>query len=220
MPQSPDPRRLVPRFSRGERWVHWTLAALMLVLIATAAILYLAPLSQLVGRRHLVEQIHVYTGFALPVPVLLGWLRSAALRLDTRRLNRFTPDDFAWLRSRQRRSGAIPVGKFNAGQKLNASFTVGAIAVMLGTGLIMYFTHLWPLAWRTGATFVHDWLAFGIFLVVAGHLWYAAKDPDARLGMRHGLVPLGWARREHGAWAAEQVREDKLRAAEAPRLPK
>lgn len=196
---------MVPRFSRGQRWVHWTLAGLMLVLISTAAILYFAPLAQLVGRRHLVQQIHVWTGYALPLPIVLGWLRSAALRLDTKRLNRFTPDDFAWLRSKRRRSGSIPVGKFNAGQKLNAAFTVGAVFVMLGTGVIMHFTRLWPLAWRTGATFVHDWTALGIVLVVLGHLWFAAKDPHARMGMRTGVVPLGWAEREHALWAREQV---------------
>jgi formate dehydrogenase subunit gamma len=197
---------MVPRFTRGQRWVHWTLAVLMLVLMSTAAILYYAPLAQLVGRRHLVEQVHVWTGYLLPLPIVLGWLRSAALRLDTRRLNRFTPDDFAWLRSRRRRSGSIQVGKFNAGQKLNAAFTVGAVFVMLGTGVVMHFTRLWPLAWRTGATFVHDWTALGIFLVVFGHLWFAAKDPHARMGMRTGVVPLGWAKREHGLWAAEQER--------------
>lgn len=207
MPQSPDrpdPRRMLHRFTRGERWVHWVLAAQMGILIATAAVLYFAPLEQLIGRRHLVEQIHVYTGYTLPLPLLVGWARSAALRLDTRRMNRFTSLDWAWLRSKQRRSGKIPVGKFNAGQKLNGSFTVGAVLVMLGTGVIMHFTRLWPLTWRTGATFVHDWLALGIGLVVIGHLWFAAKDPHARVGMRTGKVPVGWARREHSAWAAEQ----------------
>ena len=194
---------MLHRFTRGERWVHWSLAVLMLVLIATASILYFGPLAQLVGRRRLVGQIHVYSGYLLPVPLVLGWLRSAALRLDTRRLNRFTPSDWQWLRSKQRRSGRIPVGKFNAGQKLNASFTVGAVFVMLATGVVMHFTHVWPLDWRTGATFVHDWLALGIGLVIIGHLWFAAKDPHARAGMRTGRVPLGWARREHSAWAAE-----------------
>jgi formate dehydrogenase subunit gamma len=194
---------MVRRFSRGERWVHWVLAAQMGVLIATAAALYFAPLEQLVGRRHLVELVHVYTGFTLPLPLLVGWARSAALRRDTRRMNRFTPNDWAWLRSKERRSGAIPVGKFNAGQKLNGAFTVGAILVMLATGVLMYFTHLSPLNWRTGATFVHDWLALGVGVVVIGHLWFAAKDPHARLGMRTGKVPLGWARREHGEWAAQ-----------------
>ena len=210
---------MLHRFTRGERWVHWSLAVLMLVLIATASILYFGPLAQLVGRRRLVGQIHVYSGYLLPVPLVLGWLRSAALRLDTRRLNRFTPSDWQWLRSKQRRSGRIPVGKFNAGQKLNASFTVGAVFVMLATGVVMHFTHVWPLDWRTGATFVHDWLALGIGLVVIGHLWFAAKDPHARAGMRTGQVPLGWARREHSAWAAEAT--ENAEAAEAidqPRL--
>jgi formate dehydrogenase subunit gamma len=195
---------MLHRFTRGERWVHWSLAVLFAVLVLTASALYFAPLEQLVGRRRLVEQVHVYTGYLLPVPLLIGWARSAALRMDTRRLNRFTSHDWAWLRSPQRRSGAIPVGKFNAGQKLNASFTVGAILVMLGTGLVMHFTGLWPLAWRTGATFVHDWLAMGILLVLLGHLWFATKDPPARAGMSTGQVPLGWARREHPTWAAEQ----------------
>lgn len=194
---------MVRRFTRGQRWVHWSLALLVGILIVTAAMLYFAPLEQIVGRRRLLAQIHVYTGYLLPVPLLLGWAWSAAMRLDTRRLNRFTPNDWAWLKSRQRRSGAIAVGKFNAGQKLNASFTVGAVAVMLGTGVIMHFTRLWPLAWRTGATFVHDWLAMSIAVVVAGHLWFAAKDPQARAGMRTGRVPLAWARREHAAWAVE-----------------
>ena len=180
----------------------------MTVLLLTAAILYIAPLEQLVGRRRLVAQVHVYTGYLLPLPVLLGWARSAALRLDIRRLNRFTSLDWAWLRSRQRRSGAIAVGKFNAGQKLNAAFTLGAIAVMLGTGLIMHFTRLWPLAWRTGATFVHDWLAMAILVTVTGHLWFAAKDPHARAGMRSGQVPVGWARREHRLWALEEEARD------------
>ena len=194
---------MLHRFTAGQRWVHAALAVLMGVLVITAAMLYFAPLEQLVGRRRLVAQVHVFAGYLRPVPLAIGWARSAALRLDTRRLNRFTPDDWTWLRSKQRRSGAIPVGKFNAGQKLNASFTVGAILVMLGTGLIMHFTRLWPLAWRTGATFVHDWLALTIALVLIGHLWFAAKDPQARLGMRTGHVPLGWARREHPTWAAE-----------------
>src|SRR5262249_53797469 len=68
--------------------------------------------------------------FALPVPALLGWL-SRAFRDDLRRLNRFTPDDWSWLRGRDRRAtvggrGIYPVGKYNAGQKLNAAFSGGA----------------------------------------------------------------------------------------------
>jgi formate dehydrogenase subunit gamma len=206
---------MITRFTRGERWVHWVLAAQIGILILTASALYFAPIEQLVGRRHLVSQIHVWTGYTLPLALIIGWARSAALRMDTRRLNRFTNLDWAWLRSSQRRSGAIGVGKFNAGQKLNAAFTVGAILVMLGTGLLMHFTRWAPLAWRTGATFVHDWLALFIGVVVIGHLWFAAKDPQARYGMRTGKVPLGWARREHALWAADVEAARKQRRQKA-----
>jgi formate dehydrogenase subunit gamma len=210
---SRPPDRQLRRFSTGERWVHRTTAALVGVLLATAAILYLAPLAQLVGRRQLVATVHVYAGLALPLPLLVGWLRSRALRGDARLLNRFGPHDWTWLRARDRSSGRVPVGKFNAGQKLNASFTVGAILVMLMTGSVMHWTGWFPLPWRTGATFVHDWLAFGVALVATGHVYMASKDPVARQGMRTGRVPLSWARRQHPEWAdsAEQVDESLSR---------
>jgi formate dehydrogenase subunit gamma len=191
---------MLVRFTRAERWVHRSTALLMSVCLLTAACLYVGPLAVLVGRRSLVKAVHVYSGMALPLPLLLGWM-SAAVRADLRTLNRFSPHDWEWLRSRDRRSGRVPVGKFNAGQKLNAAFTAGAILVMLGTGLIMRFPAPWPLTWRTGATFVHDWLALAVLVVVLGHLAYARKDPVARQGMRTGVVPAGWARREHRAWA-------------------
>ena len=107
------------RFSRAERAVHRSVAILMGVCIVTAAVLYNGSLMLMVGHRHLVEQVHVWSGLALPVPMLVG-AASAAYRSDVRRLNRFTPSDWRWLRSRSRRDGGIAVGKFNAGQKLNA----------------------------------------------------------------------------------------------------
>ena len=94
------------RFSTAERYVHRTVAVLMGVCIATAAVLYNGTLAVPIGHRHLVELIHVYSGFALPVPMLLG-IASVAYRADLGRLNRFTPSDWRWLRSRTRRDGTI-----------------------------------------------------------------------------------------------------------------
>jgi len=193
------------------RWAHRGLALLMGICLLTAAVLYIGPLSVLVGRRALVEQIHVYSGMALPVPILLGLL-SRPFRSDVRLLNRFLPVDRVWLRARDRRSGRLPVGKFNAGQKINAGFVGGAIIVMLGTGLVMRYANHWPVSYRTGATWVHDWLAYAIVAMVAGHLYFAGRDPMARRGMRTGLVSLQWARREHRAWAEESAgRPEKAR---------
>jgi formate dehydrogenase subunit gamma len=192
------------RFSAGERWLHRSVGVLVLVLVLTAALLYIPDLGGLVGNRQTVRVIHEIAGFALPIPLVLALL-SRAFRSDAGILNRFRPTDWEWLRSRDRRSGRIPVDKFNAGQKLNAAFTLGAIIVLLATGTMMFFSSLFPDAIRTGATFVHDWLALAFVIVVAGHIYMALNDATARMGMRTGSVPVAWAQREHGAWAAEQL---------------
>ncbi|MBZ5741293.1 cytochrome b/b6 domain-containing protein [Nocardioides mangrovi] len=192
----------VDRFAPAERWVHRSVAMLMGTCLVTAVILYNGSIMLAVGHRHLVETVHVWSGLALPVPMLLGAL-SAAYRADVRRLNRVTSADWRWLRSRTRRDGTIRVGKFNAGQKVNAWLVAGSTGVLLGTGILMYWTGLVRLAWRSGATFVHDWTALAVGLLVLGHLVYAVRDPEARHGMRSGRVSLRWARREHAAWADE-----------------
>lgn len=194
---------VLERFTPAERWVHRTTGLLMGTCLVTAFVLYYGPVSLAVGHRHTVELLHVWAGYALAAPLLLG-LVSSAYRADLRTLNRFTRVDWRWLRSRNRRDGSFEVGKFNAGQKLNAALTAGSIVVLLGTGTLMFWTGLVRLAWRTGATFVHDWFALGLGLLVLGHLWFAMSDPEAREGMRTGLVRRSWARKEHPAWAADR----------------
>jgi formate dehydrogenase subunit gamma len=202
---------VLERFTKAERWVHRVTATLMLTLMATGAVLYLPQLSVAVGHRQTVALIHLYSGWSLPIPMAAG-LFSRAYRADVRRLSRHTPDDRAWLRSKGWKSGrpaqlGLRVGKFNAGQKLNAAFQCGAVIVMVGTGTLMWFgprLNLVDDSMRQGATFVHDWLALAILFVVVGHLWFALNDPQARRGMRTGWVPRSWARREHGTWAEEE----------------
>ena len=205
--RSGSPPRLL-RFDLAERALHWANAVLFLILIATAAVLYLAPLSALVGRRPLVRDTHVIAGLLLPLPWVVAragpW--SAALRADVRRLARFDGFDRRWLRSFGRDPFA-PLGKFHPLQKLNAAFTAGSIPVMLGTGIVMRWFHPFPLAWRTGATFVHDWVSLGLFVTVAVHIAKAVSDREALRGMWGGRVSARWARRTHPRWAAEVAPE-------------
>ena len=195
---------MLPRFTRAERWVHRTLGLLMGVLLITGAIMFFPDLSSIVGNRQIVTTLHDIAGWLVPVPLLLALL-SRAFRKDAGRLNRFVPADWEWLRSRDRRSGRIRVGKFNAGQKLNASLTLGAVIVMFGTGMVMFWSSLFSDSIRTGATFVHDWVALALGILVIGHISMAYSDATARAGMRTGAVPEDWAVREHGAWAAEMT---------------
>ncbi|MFJ3140693.1 cytochrome b/b6 domain-containing protein [Streptomyces sp. NPDC086843] len=199
---APPAATTVRRFGPAQRWAHRATAVLMGVCVATAACLYVPQLAQLAGRRALVVTLHQWSGLLLPVPVLAA-LVSRAFRADLGRLNRFGPHDRVWLRAalrRDRRSASRPAGKFNAGQKLYAAWIAGAALVMLGTGLLMWLTHLTPLVWRTAATFVHDWLALTVGIVLAGHIGMALADPEARRGLRTGSVGREWAEREHPLW--------------------
>jgi formate dehydrogenase subunit gamma len=186
--------------------VHWANAALFSVLLATGATLYAGPLSTIVGHRVVVKTVHVWAGVGLPVPLLAGlagpWRRG--LRRDLTRLNRWDDDDRRWLRSRGR-DATVRLGKFNPGQKLNAAFVAGAIVVMLGTGSIMRWFSPFPVGWRTGATFVHDWGALAVLAVVVGHVTLAVGDPDSLRSMLRGWVPAGWARRNRPKWYEEAV---------------
>ena len=193
------------RFDRTERAVHWCNATLFITLMLTGAVLYVGQLSALVGRRHLIEDIHVVAGLALPVPLLLGLaLRSGAtLRRDVRRLSRWIPDDRRWWHSRTRARAQL--GKFNPGQKLNATFVAAAMVVMLASGSIMYWFHYFTNDVRTGATFVHDWFAFGIWLSVLGHIAFALSDRVALDAMLRGRVPEQVAMKRWPRWFVEEA---------------
>ena len=201
------------RFDGVERALHWVNASLFAILIFTGACLYLPQLEGLIGRRDLIENIHVFTGVVLPVPVLLSivgpW--GAGLRKDLSRFNRWSQHDAMWLRAafrertkRRALHRQLDTGKFNAGQKLNAAWTAGAGLVMLATGVVMKWYHPYPLAWRTGATFVHDWMALAVGVVIVGHIGMAINDRDALRSMWNGMIRRKWAERHAPAWLREE----------------
>lgn len=205
------PRALL-RFDRVERTVHWANATLFLILILTGAALYFTPLIALVGRRHLIEQIHLYVGLSLPLPLLLGlagrWGRG--LRRDVSTVNRWTEEDMRWIRglvnsaSGRRQATLRPrLGKFNPGQKLNAAFVAGGGLVMLGTGSLLRWYVPFPLSWRAGATFVHNWLALIFVVLIIGHIALALADREALLSMLRGRISRKWAARHAPAWLEE-----------------
>lgn len=204
--RSADRAGSLHRFDGLERALHWANAVLFVVVLTSAAALYFGPLSAVVGRRELVRAIHVYSGLALPLPFVaafvLGRRWHSQLGDDVRRLNRWIDDDRRWLRSlgRDRR---VRLGKFHPGQKINAAYLAGGVPVMVLTGSIMKWFEPFPLSWRTGATFVHDWVALGFFVLVTGHVLKAVADRDAMHGILTGWVDEGWATARHPRWREE-----------------
>jgi formate dehydrogenase subunit gamma len=186
-------RASIVRFDRTERVVHWVTAALVITLMLTGAAMYAGPVSTLVGRRVLVRDLHVLAGLALPVPIvtaLLARRAGAALRADIRELNRFTR-------------------KFNLGQRINASFLAASGLVLLATGIMLKWNDPFSDDLRTGATFVHDWFAIGVWVAILGHIAFALRDPIALRGMTRGTVPARWARDMHPRWYRREVAREE-----------
>jgi formate dehydrogenase gamma subunit len=176
----------------------------------TGLILYVGPLTALVGRRNLVKDVHVVAGLAMPVPLVLAYAGRwrAGVRADVRRLGRWTRADRRWLWSRGREA-RDQVGKFNAGQKANAAFVLGMIPVMVASGAIMRWYEPFDLRYRTGATFVHDWTAIVTWVVVTGHIAFALADRGSLRGMLTGWVSRAWAAYHHPLWAGVEERVDE-----------
>jgi formate dehydrogenase subunit gamma len=192
------------RFDLVQRSAHWANAALFGVLMATAIPLYFGSFFGLVWPRHTVAQIHLWTGLALPIPIIVSLLGpwGARMRRDVHRINLWTREEMRWMRT----LGEAPLeaGKFNPGQKLNAIFIGASIAVMLVTGAMLQWFRFFPVPWRQGATFVHDVFAFAIFIVVIGHIVMALTHPGSLKSIFRGWVSESWAARHAGAWLKEE----------------
>ena len=204
----PEHEGRVRRFSTAERMVHRATGHLMLLCLVSAACLYLGPLAQLVGRRHLLVTVHEWSGISLPLPFLLGLL-SPAFRADLRRLNRFAVYDRRWLRAvRRRRTSpeARPAGKFNAGQKLNAAITAAFAILFAVTGTLLWLGER-DTRFRFAQTIlIHDWLTQVSLVLFVGHLYLAVIHPSTRHalnGMTRGWVDADWAERHHEKWSRE-----------------
>jgi formate dehydrogenase subunit gamma len=201
------------RFDRVQRAAHWANALLFGVLVATALPLYFPSVERVVGRHALVATIHVWAGIAWGVPLVVSLVGpwGARMRRDVRRFNRWTREELEWLWSFGT-ARDLDRDKFNPAQKLNALFVGGSMAVFLATGIVMKWFGLFPVGWRTGATFVHEVLAFLVVAVVLGHVVMAFTHKDALRSMLRGWVTVAWAQRHAPRWAREELGDEHASA--------
>jgi len=191
------------RFSRTERALHWVHASAFFLLLGTGLVLYLPRLSEVVGRRPLIKDVHFYTGVGWAGAILLiaaaGDRRG--LRRTARDLNLFDADDRRWLRG-----GRAPQGRFNAGQKLNAAITAAFAVLFFLTGLLLWYGERDTRFRLPSTILVHDGLMYASLLIVAGHLYLSLVHPSTRHALRAmtlGTVREEWARKHHAKWVDE-----------------
>jgi formate dehydrogenase subunit gamma len=202
--QAPATSLRVLRFDRVQRGAHWANALLFFSLMVTAIPLYFGSFFGIVLPRHLIEMIHLWSGLALPLPIIISVIGpwGKAMRRDVRRINYWTREEIRWMRTLGR--SRLEAGKFNPGQKLNAIFMGASILVMLVTGAILQWFRFFSVSWRSGATFVHDLFAYAIFFVVVGHIVMALTHRDTLRSIFKGSVSRSWAERHAARWLREE----------------
>ena len=214
-----DSPEYVRRFGVATRLAHWALAIAFLLLLLTGLTNYWPALKAIeVAGGRLFGWLHVILGFAMlaiSALTVASLLTSRSLRADARALAGATVDDYLWLQHQALRlSGARsvppPVGKFNAGQKLNALLSFLGTAALLLTGLLLGVNYIDKRV--LSADIVSDvfpWhtlLAFAMIPLVLGHIYLAVAHPSTREALRgitRGVVRRDWARRHHPAWRPE-----------------
>jgi formate dehydrogenase subunit gamma len=193
----------IRRFSRTERAIHWVHASAFLVLLGSGLVLYLPRLSELISRRPLVKDVHLFTAIvwaaALFLVVAVGDRRG--LRRSLRELDLFDDDDRRWLLGK-----SAPQGRFNAGQKLNFWLTAAFALLFAVSGFLLWYGER-DTRFRFASTIVlHDGLMYVALVLLIGHLYLAVLYPRTRhalRGMTLGSVREEWAREHHAKWVAE-----------------
>jgi formate dehydrogenase subunit gamma len=183
-------RSRLPRFSRTERAFHWVHAAAFLVLLGSGLCLYLPSLAELVGRRPLLKDVHIYTAVAWLVALVLIFVFGDQESLvDTaREVNELTPS------------------RMNVGQKLNTIVTAAFAVLFTVTGFFLWYGERNTRFRMPQALLVHDWLMYVSFFLFVGHLFLAVIYPKTRHslnGMTRGWVDADWALVNHPEWASE-----------------
>ena len=201
-------RNRVPRFSRTERAAHWVLAATFFAMLFTGLCLSVSAFQGILDRPT-AKAWHIGSAIALAAGLVIVTLLGdrGSLARSAREIDRFDADDGRWLRGAPGRivtgQPAPPQGRFNAGQKLNASLIGGLMLAMYVTGGLLWYGERDTTYRFAGTVMVHDWGTLILMFLIAGHLYLAVLHPATRhalRGMTLGDVDEEWARKHHSKW--------------------
>lgn len=204
-------RKLIQRYSAGERSNHW-FTAICFVLLALSGLALFHPaffwLASLFGGGPWTRILHPFVGLAMFVSFLLLAWRMA-------RDNRMTAADRQWLGKYKdvlaNRDENLPeVGKYNGGQKLLFHVLVLCMIGLLLSGIVIwraYFSLYFPVGVVRAASVLHALCAFGMICAIIVHVYAAIWVKGSVRTMVRGTVTPGWAWKHHRAWFREVSRK-------------
>jgi len=213
----PDNTKIL-RFARSERILHWCIAGPFLISMTTALILVVIynpdPFRP---HRSVFSGIHRVSGVALMIlPMLAAYIARRDVRLHFYNIRQawiWMFDDIKWLFL----MGVAAVnpkiklpeqGKFNAAEKINFMVLMVTYPLYVGTGLLMWLTHLAILSW-----ILHFLMALMAVPLISGHFFMAVINPASRVGltgMINGFVDRQWAKHHYRRWYRDHHEADEM----------
>ena len=207
------PGERILRYTLGERVIHW-LAGLSFVYLLLSGLAFYSPrlywLGILLGGGPTARAWHPWAGLIFSVAVILMY---RMWRHDMR----ITEVDRAWQKAmrqyiRNEDESLPPVGRFNAGQKALFWVMFYGGAVLLASGVILWFTEYIPWSLRILrylAVLLH---VAGALLTIGGFIVHVYMGTAVVRGgftsIIRGEVSKAWARAHHALWLREITGEN------------
>jgi len=213
--------RLVRRFSSVQQGTHALFALSFMLLMITGSFLFVPQFQAFaVGAAGEAARFLHRVGAIGLIVALLAYLVLAPrdFMADLRTILSWSRADFKWLIGAATRyywggeKGDLPdEDRYNPGQKMYALVQVVSIALMLVTGLLMWFGAASISAGLFRASvIVHDISAIVAVLVFVAHLYMTTLHPMTKeciSAMVTGEVTEQYAREHHPKWYADVTRE-------------
>jgi formate dehydrogenase subunit gamma len=198
----------IARFDFAERAVHWIVAFTFIYAALSGLSMWSRKLywiSAVLGGGVTVRALH-------PIIALMFAAAFTRMYFRWKRQMRLDADDRVWLASSHKyaineEAGLPEPGKFNAGQKMMFWMQAAFTALLLLSGLVLWFPEYMPRPARLAAVLIHPLAAIGAIGGIIIHIYMGtAAVPGSIKAMVRGVVTPRWAAAHHPKWFREQQR--------------
>ena len=206
--------KYIARYAASDRVNHW-IVALCFILLSLSGLAFFHPafffLADVLGGPVWARILHPFIGVVLFVAFI-------GLSLRVWKDNKITRVDIAWLKrigeviNNKDGPNHLPIGKYNAGQKLMFWAMVGSVALLLLSGVVIwrsYFAFYFPITVVRIALVVHMLAAVTGIIALITHVYAAIWIQGTFRAMTRGTVDAEWAKHHHPEWYRQMTAKKK-----------
>lgn len=204
--------KYIHRYATSDRVNHW-IVAICFVLLSLSGLAFFHPsyffLSNILGGPVWARILHPFMGIVL-------FLSFVGLSLRVWKENKFKPVDVEWLKrideviNNGDGPDKLPIGKYNAGQKLMFWSMVWSVAFLLVSGIVIWrawFAEYFPIVVVRLGVVIHMLAAFIGIVSLIVHVYAAIWVKGTLRAMTRGNVDAAWAKHHHPEWYREMTKE-------------